>query len=112
MQGENRMNLWDYSLVDDVQYTYSKKLTKIQRAIQRKKAQELHKRLNRSGVKVQLKGANNDNNQSTIQLPNGLWLLVTMEPDLCYYISEDREGNCELYYYEDDEQLIKEIQLF
>ncbi len=93
------------------QDTYSVKLTVIERTKQRKKAQELHKKLNYMGIRVQLKGANNDRNQSVLQLIEGGWLLVVVENNkLFYHICEDREGNCIKHYYEDEEQLIKELK--
>lgn len=91
------------------QDTYLVKLTVTERLLQRKKAQELHKRLNKLGIKVQLKGANNDRNQSVIELSDD-WLLVVVENNkLFYHICEDREGNCIKYYYDNEAQLIEEL---
>jgi hypothetical protein len=81
------------------------------RKIQKKIAQRMHKIINSIGIKAQLKGAVNDRLQSVIQLPKGLWLLIDMdavEPE--YLVCEDREGDCILYFYDNNEAgLLEEI---
>jgi len=82
-----------------------------ERKVQRKIAQRMHKTINSMGIKAQLKGAVNDRLQSVIQLPEELWLLIDMdliEPE--FIISEDRQGDCILYFYDNNEALLlKEI---
>ncbi|MFC1828060.1 hypothetical protein ACFL0O_00425 [Thermodesulfobacteriota bacterium] len=91
--------------------TEDERIQSYERKVQRKIAQMMHKTINSMSIKVQLKGAVNDNLQSVIQLPKGLWLLIDMdliEPE--FIISEDRQGYCILYFYDNDKALLlKEI---
>ena len=94
--------------------TETERINSINRAIQKKVSQRLHKKLNAIGIKVQLKGLVNTTLQAVIQLPEGLWLLVDMDGlDPEFYISEDRDGFSYIYWYDDNEKLlldeIKEI---
>lgn len=92
--------------------TEDERIASASRRIQKKVSQGLHKRLNAAGIKAQLKGAVNEKLQAVIKIPKGLWLLVDMdliEPD--FMISEDQEGNCILYCYDNNERLLlKEIK--
>ena len=94
--------------------TETERINSINRKIQKKVSQRLHKKLNAIGIKVQLKGLVNTRLQAVIQLPEGLWLLVDMDDlDPEFYISEDRDGFSYIYWYDDNEKLlldeIKEI---
>jgi hypothetical protein len=85
----------------------TERINSINRAIQKKVSQRLHKKLNAIGIKVQLKGLVNIRLQAVIQLPEGLWLLVDMDglnPE--FYISEDRDGFSYIYWYDDNEKLL------
>lgn len=90
------------------------RLTLKERKLQKKTAQKLHKTLNKKGIKVQLKGDNDEYNRSIIQLPEKLWLFVGIDkgkPD--YTIGLDRcqrrTGCADKVFYDDQELLLKEL---
>jgi len=90
------------------QELYINKLTVNERKRQKKESQELHEKLNKLGIKVQLKGINNKNNESIIAIPDNKFILVSMENGLNFMISDDRDGNCIDYYYDTDNQMIND----
>ena len=91
------------------QSTYKNQLTIKERKTQKKVAQELHKKLNKIGIPVQLKGINNDRNESVIAIKNqNNFILVSMECGLNFMISEDREGNCIEFYYDTENHMIND----
>ena len=90
--------------------TEDERIASPERAIQRKKSQQLHKKLNGLGIKAQLKGPVNERLHAVIGLPKDLWLLIDMdglEPE--FYISEDRDGFSYLYWYDVEDLLLDEI---
>ena len=84
------------------------------RKAQKKVGQAMHKKLRELGIKAQLKGANNDHNQSVIGLPKRLFLLIDVReqdsPMFC--LSDDREGNNEIAIWETPELVHQELQVF
>lgn len=92
--------------------TEDERIASPNRAIQRKISQQLHKKLNELGIKVQLKGCVNERLHAVIGLPKDLWLLIDMDGlDPEFYISEDRDGYSYLYWYDSNkiELLLAEI---
>ena len=92
--------------------TEDERIQSHERKVQKKIAQKMHKAINSMGISAQLKGPVNDKLQSVVQLPRGFWLLVDMdmlEPE--FIISDDRQGNCTLLFYDNNEELLlKEIK--